>query len=82
MKTQQNEIIVIHEAIQEKIKWQLDVKGFKTLPLCVCVCVCVCVCIQQEYLDQRFDSLTEQVTESNESIRRLQDDLQRDVCFR
>lgn len=39
----------------------------------------MCVCIQQEYMDQRFEMLKEQMTESNESVKKLQEDIRREV---
>lgn len=46
----------------------------------MCVCVCVRVRIKQEYMDRRFEMLEEQMAESNESVKTLQEDIQREVC--
>lgn len=38
-----------------------------------------CVCIQQDYMDQRFEMLKEQITVSSELVKKLQEDIQREV---
>lgn len=37
------------------------------------------MCVQQEHMDQHFQMLREQITESNESVKKLQEDIQREV---
>lgn len=43
--------------------------------------LCVCVCIKQEHMDQCFETLREQMKQSDESVKRLQENIQREVSF-
>lgn len=40
----------------------------------------VSVCIQQDYMEQHFERMKVQMKEASESVQKLQEDIQREVC--
>lgn len=37
--------------------------------------MCVCACVQQNHTDQCFEMLKKQLSESNESVKKLREDI-------